>query len=124
MKKVVKKVPVVVGAATFVVEFHDDYEVSFYRADRGLDELGCPHEKYDRLPTDAKTAVALFRKVGDVIANYLWEAKPPYLYYTAGWDVSRFSLYRRLAGKLAEVGYDYVEDPERPNIFYAYKKGA
>jgi hypothetical protein len=99
----------------------NDNEALFRRRIRELDRMREPIDGYERVATSRRVAIKLFREIEREIEKYVWENKPAYIYFTAGFDRSRFSLYRRLALKLGRIGYYYAEDTDRPNMLYCYK---
>jgi hypothetical protein len=99
----------------------NDNEVLFRKRITGLDRMGGEIDGYQRIAVGHRVAIKLFREIEREIEKYVWETKPPYVYFTAGFDRSRFSLYKRLALKLGRIGYHYAEAPDNPNMLYCYK---
>lgn len=77
-------------------------------------------------PQDARTyqgeqVITLFRQVMEEVKCYLYRFKPPYIYFSVGYDSSRRKLYLRLARMLAACGYVYAETPGKAGSFYCYR---
>ena len=121
MKSIAKEKAIVIQEKTFFIEIYTDFEVRFRSGHNGLDELGYERNGYERRKTNAPLAIRLFRQISLFLEAYLLEQRPPYLYFTSGFDSSRESLYRILALKLAALGYIYTPDEQRPHLFYCYK---
>jgi hypothetical protein len=105
----------------FALELMNDHEILFRSQDTGLDVAGYSIDEYERIGRNPAVAIKLLREIERAVKSYVRQHKPPYVFYTAGFDVTRFPLYRRPARKLAKVGYRYAEDSERENIFYCYR---
>lgn len=122
MKHVVENVIIDVNGIDFAVNAYDDYELNFHRVGERLDTFGSPIDMFDRVPSEHGIALKLFRELERVVVAYINKHRPPYIYFSANWDDSRYSLYSRFAKRLNRYGYRYSKDPDRPNIFYCYRE--
>ncbi len=93
-----------------------------FRGTKRLDRDGFNKGEYERCRQRNLNTVKLFREISRAICKYIFEKKPPYIYFTAGHDSSRYRLYTKLALQLSSLGYVYIGDSDRPNMFYCYKK--
>lgn len=121
MKTLDRDVLLWLGATPYHVEFYSDYEVRF-RAGQSAFVGGFISSAYERAHRSDVSSVRLFKAIGRVVVNYLHETKPPYIWFSAGWDATRFTLYRALALRLSKHGYHLAYDADRPNIYYAYRQ--
>lgn len=123
MEKIIKTVLVKVQHEAFEVEFLNSYEIRFRRCSLRLDCMLEPIDPYTRVPSNHTVALTLFRKIIKVVLSHIAAEKPPYIFYSAGFDVGRMRLYNFLSKMLKEHGYNFSEDPKMGNMFYSYRDG-
>ena len=109
MMKIIDKQFQIGSDLWYHVEISDDYQIVLIYTTAGLDRAGFELDGCARHKTSSWAAVRLFREIEKYIKEYLYEHKPPYLFYTTGGDDSRNSLYSRLAKRFSRYGYHAVE---------------
>lgn len=121
MKFLKRDISLQIGEDGFHVEIFNDHEIRFRRVVTAFNSKGFSCGDYERVTSD-RLALRLFKGVGKIVIQYLHEEKPPYVYFTAGWDASRYSLYKALALRLKAHGYRLAYDDNAPNVYYAYRE--
>lgn len=121
MEKIIKTVLVQVQNELFEVVFFNSYEIRFRRCSLRLDCMMEPIDEYCRVPTNHRVALTLFRKIIRIVLDHIAVEKPPYIFFSAGFDEGRMRLYKFLSKKLGERGYIYTEVPGMDNMFYSYR---
>jgi hypothetical protein len=122
MKRALHTVNIDIRENLFALELMNDHEILFRSQDAGLDVAGYSIDEYERIGRNPAVAIKLLREIERAVKSYVGQHKPPYVFYTAGFDETRFPLHRKPARKFPKVDYRYPEDPERKNIFYCYRE--
>ncbi len=121
--RLVKSARLQLDDKSYELEFLSDYEIRLKLWNPSVD----PHARWGAEPdyyarTHEGTKVhTLSRWVIREISNYLKSQKPPYVFYTSGCDSSRHALYKRIAERFREVGYELAY-AEGSGAFYCYRQ--
>lgn len=120
--KAIHTAAIILGEWTYELEFLNSHEVllrlknppwsSFDHWDDHGDEFTRTY-RGDRV-------ITLTRWVIREIESYLKRHKPPFIFYTLGFDFSRYRLYRRVGLGFKKIGYDLAHMPNTGG-FYLYK---
>jgi hypothetical protein len=113
---------ITLGRWKYELEFLSSYEVRLKLTNPNItpfDSFGEDGDGYSRTFHGEKV-ITLTRWVIREIKAYLKANKPPYIYYTIGFDFTRYSLYHRIAGKFEPLGYGLAHAPNTGE-FYCYR---
>lgn len=120
--KVTSTSSITLNGKTFDLQFRQDYEVLLSLRNPPIsrfDHWGDSSDGYARTYTGVKT-ITLTRWVIREIETFLKAHKPPFIYYTVGFDFSRYSLYYRIGGMFEKLGYCLSHTPNSGE-FYLYR---
>lgn len=121
MEKVIQDRQLWAGGTLYLLEFTNAFEVKFRRASPMLNLTGFEMCPYERRNQSSRGSIRLFRLIMKEVKQYIFTAKPPYLWFSIGGDKTRIALYKRLAKKLSHLGYEYADNPFDKHSFYCYK---
>ena len=121
--KVIHAATITLGGRSYILEFLDNYEVLLKRKNpprSPFDRWDDPGDEFARTYRGANV-ISLARWVISEIETYLKTYKPPFIFYTVGFDFSRYRLYKRVAKKFRYCGYDLAHIPDTGG-FYLYRR--
>lgn len=102
----------------YEIEFDSDYTLSFRNVNAGLDEAGYENSGYELSHSD-HNPIRLFRKMEEIIVNYVLEERPPLIQFSTGGESSREWIYEKFCERLyKKTGYEYVKED---GYFIIYK---
>lgn len=115
-----------IGRSRFCLEFMSDFEVRLRLCNppySPFDDWGDPGDGYARTHRDAAISITLTRWVIHELETHLKAHRPPFIYYTLGFDFSRTRLYESVGLKLSKIGYA-LSHMTNTGEFYLYRSTA
>ena len=113
------------GRWQYLLNFYTNFEVMLLLQNPPRDPLDTwgsePSHPQDARTYEGEQVITLFRQIMREVKSYLYRFRPPYIYFSVGYDGSRRNLYLRLARMLAVCGYIYAETPGEAYAFYCYR---
>lgn len=114
------RIPIKVANNLFELLVTEAYEVILNRLTVGLDELKFPMLGTERDEMEPHAGARVYHIALRDGLNWVRKVKPPMLCFGIGGDLSRSSLYGRIARRLEKIGYQCASIDQQH--FYCYRE--
>ena len=119
--KILREEKVRISHRNFTFHITNDYQISFYTSP-GLDKDGWEKSPYEKHKTDHVTAIRIFRKLGKFVTDFIYETKPPYVWFNIHYDENRIGLYTVLSRRFEKIQGYHAYPSDDKTTFYIIKE--